>query len=246
MLNQELKLKIKSISLQTPQRECCGFVVSNGGEYHLFECANVSDNPTYHFLISSTDYIRATQSGKIIGIYHSHCLDEVCEFSEYDKVISENHKLYSILYCIKLDKFLIYEPNGYKNVYTGKDFIIGKQDCFSLVRDYYKDLHIQIKDYPRDDNWVNKTKHWYDIDFVNEGFLKVCGEFDESLAKKHDVILFRLIPNVPHASHAAIYLGNNLILHHPRNGYSLIENFNESLKRRAMMVVRHKFYAENQ
>src|SRR3990167_7894567 len=123
MLNDTLKLQIKNHALKESPRECGGLISYRNGNVVITECENQSVND-HRFVIDLIDYLKATKLGKIIACYHSHIENE--QFSEFDKMNSNLHRLKYILYCIKTGTFLEYEPNNYVFSYIGKPFEIGK------------------------------------------------------------------------------------------------------------------------
>lgn len=120
--------------------------------------------------------------------------------------------------------------------YLGRDFNYGETDCFSLLRDFYKDNYgINITNYARPDYWWNKGGNLYISLFKEEGFYAL--EDGTSLIEG-DVILVALGANV--ACHACIYIGDNKILHHPVNKKSKIDVYKGLWKNYTMITLRHK------
>jgi len=95
--------------------ECCGCIVEtfenhpSGEEYFIYECNNAAENKEEEFLIEVTEYVSAEQHGEVVGIYHSH-LQKYEEFSEADKTLSKKLELYSLLYILGKEKFLLLDP----------------------------------------------------------------------------------------------------------------------------------------
>lgn len=122
------------------------------------------------------------------------------------------------------------------NKYVGKKFNYGNTDCYSLIRDFYKDeFNLELADYARPSNWWNEGGNLYMENFRNEGF-RLLGD-DEEL-QYGDVVLIALGCSV--ASHGAIYIGNNLILQHCQNHISSIDRYMGVFKDRTLARVRHK------
>lgn len=234
MLNRECKTNIREHALEESPKECCGLVLLNDKDvYESVRCENISPDPEKGFVINPVDYIKASRGGRVIGTYHSHANDKDA-FSEFDKFNSENHKLIYFLYCTKKNSFLEYNPDQEFNSYIGRIFQIKKSDCFTLMRDFYsKELSIPIKDYERNDNWKREDKYIFENNYKSEGFYKVNGEY-----KKYDCHLFKFRGDA--AEHIAVNLGNNLILHQPRNGFSRIEELTSRYKKFIHYTIRHK------
>lgn len=95
----------------------------------------------------------------------------------------------------------------------GRFFIHGKQDCYSLIRDWYLEkLDIVLPDFPRDWLWWEKGRDLY-LKFYDAGFY----EIPFSDLAYGDVFL---MPYGLYAlkncitTHGGIYLGDETILHH--------------------------------
>ncbi len=237
MLNEHNKNLIREHALQASPEECCGLVVSTEShEPKAIKCKNISKTPDKHFVICPTDYVKASALGKVVATYHSHA-DDFDTLSEFDKFNSEIHKLKYILYCLSKNTFLEYDPDCEFNQYIGRQFKIGKTDCFSLVKDFFgAELKIKISNYLhlRDESWRNNLEELFDKNYMNEGFIKVSNEY-----KKYDCHLFKYRKKAA-SQHVAINLGNNLILHQPFNGLSRIEELTERHKKFINYTVRHK------
>ncbi len=235
-----IEVQIKKHALENQNIECCGLLLSND---IVFRCENISEIKN-HFQISPTDYLKATTLGNIIAVYHSHCNGN-CDFSEYDKLMANNLNLKYILYCINTDKFKEYTPQTYKNPYIGRYFEIGKSDCFSLVREYYKkELNLDIVDCKRDINWykTNEQKDLFDEIYSihkNEWIKISVGSPEIEIMKKHDAVVMRFKEDAS-PCHIAIYVDDGAILHHKQQQYSTIEKYSKPYQRRTAYVTRHK------
>ena len=236
ILNKHIKKEIKAHALKLEPEECCGLVVEDehSKTYNIFKCRNSSVDNRKHFKILPSDYLKASRAGDIKAVYHSHCND-LENFSEFDKLNSQNHDIEFILYVIKNDDFLSYFPNCRYNSYVGRELVLGKQDCGSLVRDFYrKEFNIEINDYERDETWLENPKDTLDRCYEDEGFEKVQD------LRPFDCIFFKMKKLGP-SSHVGIYLGNDMLLHQTGgvNGYSRIEDYNR-WKKFKNYVIRHK------
>ena len=119
--------------------------------------------------------------------------------------------------------------------YVGRKYDYGKVDCYSLVRDFYKDeFGIELTNYARPEDWFDKGANVYMENFRSEGFYLV--EENEELLYG-DVFLIAFGTQV--ASHAAIYVGDNEILHHPLNRISAVDKYKGIWKNWTVARVRH-------
>ncbi len=226
MITAQIKHQIKQLAHQT-NNEICGILSNN----NLFPCKNISNNPAHHFVLSPTDYLKVSYKEKIDGIYHSHPQNP--EFSELDKINLYNQKLKGIMYCKDDDSFHYFLPESYNNKYVGREFKIGVNDCLTLVSDYYKnELNIILPKIEREDDWYKKNPN-----LLNESLPPNFKKISLEKAEKGNVIVFDMLQNgMPH--HFGVYLGNDILLHHPRHKLSTIEVITNERKKRIPYVLK--------
>ena len=245
MLTEDIKNIIKSHALEKAPEECCGLIFKNDGKLKAFKCKNDSEHPLTTFSIDPLDYLRCAHEGKIIATYHSHKNNDA--FSYLDRENSCNHHLNYVMYNIKSNSFHEYDYKQNKVFYLNKFFNIGKNDCFTLVRNYLqKNLYIDLP--PHVLSAYNKGALKKDLQKAIELIEEVSFEYDEKqfyktypknktdLVKNDIVVLGSR--NKP--MHLGVYLGNELILHHPRNKYVTTEQINERFFKRLLYVYRIK------
>ena len=115
---------------------------------------------------------------------------------------------------------------------TGKQWQYGERDCFSLLRDYYQLLGIDIPDFARPE-CLERTESIFLKHAEAVGFERVLFE-DRA---PHDVLIMRLGTRTP--MHAAIYLGGERILHQRMNSISAVEPLRQYYWQRIAAVYRH-------
>ena len=241
-MKDHIKKHIRDHALDESPNECCGILYQDKESLELkaLRCNNLAGNKKMMFSIDPKDYLRASKLGEIISFYHSHVNSS--NFSDYDKIQSEQHEIKFIMYSLKDQKFNEYAPKGADSYYIGRDFCLGKQDCYTLGRDYYKnELDLNIKDYDRGFEYSSTNPDLYEKHYSDEGFIIVSeGPVEDlSILKKHDAVLMKCYGK-RNPSHGAIYVDNNLILHHQVNCYSRIEEYNSEFKKRTTHVLRHE------
>lgn len=92
----------------------------------------------------------------------------------------------------------------------GRPFRHGVTDCWSLIRDFYRqERNVLLPDYPRDWNWWTEGMDLYRQGFGEAGFRPV----DPASAENADVVLFQMRSKVP--NHGAVLLEDGWMLHHP-------------------------------
>ena len=115
---------------------------------------------------------------------------------------------------------------------VGKAWDYGKQDCFTIVRDYYALLGLSLPDFERPAD-LEKTdsiflRHAAELDFA---------EVDFDGRREGDVLIMKLGTRTP--MHAAIYLTGDRILHQRSRSVSAIESFGRYYRQRVAAVFRH-------
>lgn len=180
-------------------------IIFKGRELYI-PCRNdAQDNQ--HFVINVDDYAKAEEKGAIVKIVHSHP-DSSPQPSTIDKQGIEESNLPWIICNPQTEEFTETLPENYKIPLIGRSYELGKTDCYSLIRDYYRQkCSIFLPDYEYEDRWWEKGKNLYLDNFMSAGFRKV----DD--LQLHDGIIFRTTSKVP--NHAGVYLGDGIILHHP-------------------------------
>ncbi len=190
---------------------------------------------TEFFEISERDHLECLKLGKIVGIFHSHTAQLPSAFSQDDLDVAEEAEIPIYLYHLGDKTWKEYIPPSYKVDLEGQFFIFGQQDCFSLVRHYFRQKHnIFISDYDRDDNYLHQADNRILENFSNEGFvdIKITG-----LPQKEDVFVFSNTRDIP--QHFAILTGSNRILHHPLGHLSRYDQIGHNWMNKCKLILRY-------
>jgi proteasome lid subunit RPN8/RPN11 len=215
-MNNETLAEFKAHAVAEYPREACGFIVVVRGRERFVAARNVAEKPGDQFVIPAEDYSIAADLGEIVAVLHSHPNMPPTP-SPADLVSCENTDLEWIIVNVQRDHTgevvcgdtHTFRPSGYKAPLVGRVFTHGVLDCYALCRDYYVREHgLDIPDFPRDDEWWNKGQNLYRDQFASVGFREITRE----QLKPGDSILMAI--RSPVENHAAIYLGDGLILHH--------------------------------
>lgn len=193
-------------------RESCGLVVSGVYVPRL----NTAADPERDFVISRQGYAAAMRRGQLQAVIHSH--PDGTDHPSHDDMAHQ--KASALPWCII--------PHGKKPFWfgdqcpiprlRGRVFRHGVTDCYSVIRDWYRLVKkVELLDLPRRDKWWDKGDDVYMANFSAAGFTKI----DLQEARREDVLLARI--KAPVYNHAALYLGQGLILHHLYNRLSVRE-----------------------
>ncbi len=188
-------------------REACGLGIIEKGRERIIPCKNIAEKKN-DFAICPRDYLNAFRRGEIIRVYHSHCHVSPRP-SEADLVACEASGLPWAIVSVPGGTWNDFKPSGYKAPLVGRTWSHGVLDCYSLIRDFYsQELGISLPDFEREEEWWLKNKNLYEDNFQKAGFFEV----PLSDIQTNDVVLFQILS--PVTNHGAIYLGNEIILHH--------------------------------
>jgi proteasome lid subunit RPN8/RPN11 len=214
--------------------ESCGLIIIFKGREKYFPCRNVATNPTETFTMSIEDYADAEEQGEIVACCHSHP-NAVPTPSQADIVSCEASKL--VWHIVRVDgeagiqadgeigqigrslNIHTFEPTGYKAPLVGRTFSHGVLDCYSLVKDWYKEERgIDLPPFKRADGWWDDgTSNLY-MDHMEEAGFYDVGQFQPNGKMTQpeigDMILMQIRSKNGVPNHAGIYIGDGMMLHH--------------------------------
>ena len=246
-LEETTRTAIKQHATREIPRECCGLLVEEKGSLVTLECQNVSEMPTKHFSLKPSDYVQASRRGKIKAVYHSHNSSND-KFSHNDMAHSRSHNLPFVLYNPEKDSFSLFDPDKNKTFLYKKVFKLEESDCYTVVKEYYKNLGIELADIKGcrlDPTWHRKNptliRDIFNLNKLNP-HLPIMELPPSKEIKKHDVLVFKFIKGAA-PNHVGVYLGDGTIMHHPRNKYVCIETLSEPLKKTICKIYRHEQFS---
>ena len=207
-------------------KECVGLLLNIRGKEKYFPCRNLSMTAHQCFIIDPEDYVRADNIGEIKAIVHSHPVTPPFP-SEADKLGCEQSKLPWHIVNPKTEQWGYYEPCGYKPPLKGRPWVWGVTDCWSLVRDFYKEeKNIELLDYER----PVTPQEFNDIPLF-ERYAERTGfkELDPNETLKNgDILLMSIMYNT--LNHVAIFLDGD-VLHHLTDRLSCKEPYSAWLQK---------------
>lgn len=187
-------------------REACGLILSNGD---IYPCENKSTSPDIEFIIDSKIYASIENKEGIACIYHSH-VNGNNKFTAADVDLINRTQKPLILYDVHRNEIKAIDPSG-NTPLIGRSFCYGIYDCFSLVRDYYKQVReIELPNYPRSSDkliWDSADWNWIDLEYERVGFKSV------DQPEVGDLIAMSLGSNTLGINHLAVYLGDDRFMH---------------------------------
>ncbi len=213
-------------------RECCGLIAVVKGRHRYFPCKNIAETPDEHFILSGWDEVE--DQGEVVVIVHSHPNTHP-EPSVADRVSCEKSGLPWLIVNPINESWGWCKPSGFELPYVGRNFVFGVVDCYTLVRDWYsREYGIKLRDYMRRDGFWDRGESLYMDNFVAEGFSKI----PVGNVQRGDLILMNLVSPLP--NHAAIYMGDQQILHHVQGRLSSRDVYGGYYGKSTACALRHE------
>lgn len=213
-------------------RECCGLIIIRRGRQTYFPGRNISAGGS-HFVLDPQDYAEAAAQGEISAVVHSHP-DGTPDPSGVDLMACEASALPWLIVSYPGREWREILPATYLPPLIGREFQHGVQDCYALVRDWYaQEMNLQLPDFSRDDDWWHKGQNLYLDNFAACGFTEITA----ADLQWGDALLMAIVSPVP--CHAAVYLGDEMIIHHRQGRLSCREPLTGSYLNRTTHYLRY-------
>jgi proteasome lid subunit RPN8/RPN11 len=214
-------------------RECCGVVIVFKGKHKYIPCINDS-NGNDEFSMNPKSFADAEDLGEIVYIVHSHPYT-TNQPSMQDLVNIERSNVPWLIINPHTKEYSITNPSGYIAPLIGRQFHHGVLDCYTLIRDYYKqELNIEIPDYPREEHWWLLGYNLYVDNFESANFELVT----DGTLKAHDVVLMQV--NSPAVNHGGVITAEGYLLQHVMGRLSSRDVYSGYYRNITTHVVRHK------
>lgn len=215
--------------------EACGVLVGDA----YIPCENVAVDPISDFAISAKEMAHiALTYGDITAILHSH---------PYNKAVAPKRPaewpshmdMHSWIQGTTPWGIVATDGEGITPVLwmddanpeplEGREFIWGVNDCYSLIRDWYRiERGITLKNYARGWGFWEQGVSLYDQHFADAGFV----EIPDKDIQVGDVVLMRIYG--PIESHGGVVTAPDSILHHlmhRQSGYDSLHKWRRCISR---------------
>lgn len=226
-LSPEEMDSIRFLSCAIPDKESCGFVLTNGS---VVVVENTANDPVDEFAISPDDYLK--YEGRIRGVWHSHLT--LSGFSQLDQQVLSADILPWAVYCMGDDTFHQCNPEGSAPL-LGRPFVFGVYDCYSLVRDKLTELGVDLPAWERGTwgEWNTPAFSAFDDTWRSVGRPVTNGRYQEG-----DILLLNLGDYAGHTDHVGVFTSHRIFIHHAVGQRSREQVFGSYWSRRLNWVVR--------
>ena len=188
-------------------RESCGLLIAVGKKQVYVPCINTASH-SEDFRISAEAFADAEERGEVLAVVHSHPGTSPTP-TMADRVSCERLGLPWLIVGMQNSVHWL-TPEGYQAPLLGRPFVHGVLDCYALVKDWYaQERALVLPEIDRCDGWWDNGQNLYVDNFEQQGFITLS---DEEEMQAGDCFLMQVRSPVP--NHAAIYLGDGIILHH--------------------------------
>lgn len=206
--------------------ECCGFLIQEGRTQVYLPVSNAAAEKTETFAIDAEDFVNAQERGEILAVVHSHPSGELF-LSGADRQMQNQLRLPFVLAVSGSLK--VFRPVP---LLRGRPFEYGVADCAALVRDAFHLAGVDLDDHERTDLETDAERGELLAHGLAQGFVQV----DADGIRVGDVLL---TGTDGRPEHAALYIGDNEMLHHAFDTLSRREPYNDFWRRRTLAVLRH-------
>lgn len=125
-----------------------------------------------------------------------------------------------------------------KKPYTGIPYKEGRDDCYGLLRKYYRqEYDLRLRNYARPGDFAYSGLDLLQKYFQDEGF-RITNVSTHRM-DLGDVILMQVGNRCPSVNHVGIYVGAQKVLHHLVDDVSRITELDVRWRRRIMTILRH-------
>jgi cell wall-associated NlpC family hydrolase len=220
-------------------QEACGFVVNN----KYIPVTNSAEDPLKNFAIDPIHQMAAKSLGVIQAVLHSHPYDKFNTpkwspqwptTADMESWMKADIPWGIAATCGEGITELVWLDEKDIQPLEGRDFIHGVNDCYSIIRDWYRtNKQITFPNFARGIEWWYAGKNLYDENFEAVGFVTIPIE----QADVGDCVMMKVASEV--TNHAAVIVGPNQILHHMFNRLSGVDSLSK-WKRCIVRAVRYQ------
>jgi hypothetical protein len=235
-MNPEARAAALFAAMEASPRESCGLVVVVNGKERYWPCRNISACDG-DFTIDPADYLAASRAGTIVAVCHSHP-DGFPDPSPADRASCEKWGLPWHIVSPHLGdpgqgQWFSFEPSGWRAPLIGRQWTWGIHDCWALVRDWYCEQGLELRDFERPidpDEFLRQPL--FEELYGATGFVAIPRE---DLRAGDSVLQSRFSPGL---NHVGVIQPDGRLLHHVQGRLSSADLYGEGQQRCTGKVLR--------
>lgn len=222
--------------------ECGAVLVRFGKQVKLLPVDNIGKPSHLDLIVSQEQIDKLSAGGELVGFVHSHTNGNP-EPSPVDKISCEKMGVPWHIFCLPLHTWTTYEPSGFVPPLVGREWVWGVMDCWSLVRDAYRQFGIFLNDYERGPLYYYEGESKRRFIWHKDGwdmFVENCqaeGFTEVRDIQPYDWLLMKY--RCTNINHGAILLPGGDILHHMLGARSKVEPWDSNYRKNTCMILRH-------
>lgn len=213
LMSESAVLEFRAHAVEAYPDECLGVVLADGSYSREL---NVAPDPAKNAYLDPGRFLELEGSGQLRAVCHSHPDGPDCPSASDMSAQIETMVPFAICSTngqATAEPFSWGDQLADDGDLIGRPFRHGVQDCYGLVRDWWRrERGVILPDYPRDWVWWKKGGDLYRDYFGEAGFHQI----DAREVRPGDCWLAAVRSAVP--NHAGVYLDAGLCLHHPSSG----------------------------
>lgn len=236
LLTAPIKAEMTRLAGLGDPAEVGGVIVSRSlRDLDVIQVPNLSSNPN-RVRHSPAELQRIDQETPIQAHWHSH-VNQPATPSQADRVSCAASGVPWMICSYPSGVFQVIQPIAEEMPLLGRVFTHGVIDCYTLIKDYYKQVRkIDLPDFYRpDDWWKTPGLDIYRKNLNEAGFSEI--KFDLKDVRQHDIFLMTIRSKDP--NHGAVYLGDGMMMHHFQDCLSQRLFYSQYWQHRTSLIARY-------